>query len=713
VKEDELRPVDLYTSEEAARVKADEFGLRLPDPGKLEPDADGKRQLILLETLQMFEAKGVQHYHELARRNLARWASQAQAQPNGACQIEVVAGDWGEVTLACTKKYGKRFAALNMANADTPGGAYTEGKVAQEENMFRRTDCHFSIVRATFMKPDGSESYTKYYSDLLNGQNGEVYLDTASPRVCIRGKEDRNQDSLGYDHLPDDDVFPFYELRAAAVDYRNGAEYDHDETKRRVAAQLKTLTLRGVRHVVLSAFGCGAFMNPAVRVASAYHEALRERHSDFDVVVFAIFNAGYGPDNVSPFREEFEKWSVQRAHEPKGEPVTVGTPPAPAVAPAVAPAAADLNPALAQAPALAEQKYEPEVIEVCCGTDITQVTERMHGCEDYEHDIAANYAYWKRLATGKALQSSLDGIVRVSHRGGPYVANERSQIIIKEPDFISDHNAVRVNVDVTWASAQWHFNIITHNLEGMCAKMSRAERVRQLLNTWYLGHIQRGTLMVIQELALQEHKTDAKKQSAFLNENKDTLLSALRAEADAGCDLQCETDGYTGCMVYDASAWEHVHTEQIRRPGDANKKSNAYLMKHKEGGFEIWLVNVHLKAFGGLYDILFSENRERDEAHVGELRNIIDTLMRSEHGDLKVTPIYLCGDFNNPKSKRNLVKLAVDALKDYTLQEEEFVSAPSFGATRPRRCRKGRSRKLEATEKKAPKCHATRTARGR
>jgi hypothetical protein len=74
--------------------------------------------------------------------------------------------------------------------------------------------------------------------------------------------------------------------------------------------------------------------------------------------------------------------------------------------------------------------------------------------------------------------------------------------------------------------------------------------------------------------------------------------------------------------------------------------------------------------------------------------------MSSERGDLKVTPIYLCGDFNNPKSKRDLVKSAAHACKDYTLPEEAFVSAPSFGATRPRPCRKGRSRKTRSNRKK-------------
>ena len=39
---------------------------------------------------------------------------------------------------------------------------------------------------------------------------------------------------------------------------------------------------------MLSAFGCGALMNPPSHVARAYAEALLERSAHFDVVAFAV-----------------------------------------------------------------------------------------------------------------------------------------------------------------------------------------------------------------------------------------------------------------------------------------------------------------------------------------------------------------------------------------------------------------------------------------
>ena len=56
-----------------------------------------------------------------------------------------------------------------------------------------------------------------------------------------------------------------------------------------------------MRHVVLSAFGCGAFLNDANEVALKYHRAIERHASHFDVIAFAIYWAGYGPDNFPDF----------------------------------------------------------------------------------------------------------------------------------------------------------------------------------------------------------------------------------------------------------------------------------------------------------------------------------------------------------------------------------------------------------------------------
>jgi len=292
-------------------LRKEDFGSLLPTPAQYYPDCqEGRRQEILVETLtKLEEASPTAHFHALALSNLQRWAEEAKVAraeetAKGKVEVHVLPGDWGEVTLQMTRRFGTLFASLNMANATHPGGGYTHGMVAQEENMFRRTDCHFSIRREDI----ADEDYVPEVTDKLNAVGGRVYLDVEQPRVCIRGPEDRARRDLGYAWLDDDEVFPFYELRAAAVDLRGGEAFSREETQWRVAAQLDTLAEAGVRHAVLSAFGCGAFRNPAAQVAAVYKEELQKRVGDFDVIAFGIFNAGYGPDNYTPFKEAFDDW---------------------------------------------------------------------------------------------------------------------------------------------------------------------------------------------------------------------------------------------------------------------------------------------------------------------------------------------------------------------------------------------------------------------
>jgi hypothetical protein len=256
-----------------------------------------RRREVLRETLASFE-RGGDHLRALAQENLRRWAN--AAAPGGP-RFEVRAGDWGEVTAELTRAHGVTFAVLNMANAYVPGGAYVEGAPAQEENLFRRTDCHFFVDDAELE----GDRYTEAMTARLSAEGGRVYLDVDRPRTCVRGPEDRSRPNLGYRWLAEDEVFPIYELRASAQDLGGGQPFDEAEARRRIAAQLDTLADAGVRHAVLSAFGCGAFQNPADRVARIYRRELDARADRFDKVAFAIFDPGYGPDNLTPFRATF------------------------------------------------------------------------------------------------------------------------------------------------------------------------------------------------------------------------------------------------------------------------------------------------------------------------------------------------------------------------------------------------------------------------
>uniref|UniRef100_A0A6C0DXW6 USP domain-containing protein n=1 Tax=viral metagenome TaxID=1070528 RepID=A0A6C0DXW6_9ZZZZ len=294
------------------------------------------RKNVVRDTLIRFETASEDGYHLQAHINFKNWKLEFERTFKGFdsddTKIEMIEADWGVVTLEMTQKYGEIFACLNMANSTHPGSSYLDGARAQEENMFRRTDCHYSITKNDLYKTrDGNYIYTKKMTNLIAGQpdkNKEfkrfVYLDTRYPRICIKSEELGNTDEneaknisiTGYDLLPSYEIFPFFELRAAAINYsrdeNRGKTKDITELRLRIRAQINTLKEANQKYAVLSAFGAGAFENDCSNVAMIYYDELLKEKQFFKVIAFAIYYAGHGESNYQIFASVFARWPTPR-----------------------------------------------------------------------------------------------------------------------------------------------------------------------------------------------------------------------------------------------------------------------------------------------------------------------------------------------------------------------------------------------------------------
>jgi hypothetical protein len=339
--------------------------------------------------------------------------------------IRVIPGDWGDVAQQIFFDTHHIPACLNMASLIAMGGEYYSGYAsAQEEDMFRRTNCHFcdhelkdytgelkdyTGYDATFLPKDkctedgGVGKYKDEYLKMISGEreDGTCYLDMA-PRICVLG-------SRPYDYpFLEGRSFLFYELRCAAVDLRQteimatmGDNPPHilyyeleqlidDHTSpqekvltlqklarshndKKILSQLRTLKEKRIRHVVLSAFGCGAFQNDPEAIATQYDTLLRgdEFRTAFDVVHFAIYT---GNDKNDVNFRTFEKILTPEAAA-EAEPEAAATPEAvPAVtavtaAEAEPEAAPEATPAVTAATPEAEPEAAPEATPAVTAPD--------------------------------------------------------------------------------------------------------------------------------------------------------------------------------------------------------------------------------------------------------------------------------------------------------------------------------------------------------
>ena len=234
------------------------------------------------------------------------------------CQLYLSDEDSLSATKTATTTYGIIFACLNFANPIKPGGGYRNGRSPQEEDIFLRTDCHFSLGPRNqsdiLFGPgkDGDYIYDEKKTALIQGITGRVYL-IDTPQICFRSNSDTN-----YSIYPNKEIFPFYELRAAALNFNpeikpyvtfpNTSIEAIAQTELRIAAQLDTLIERGLRCVVLGAFGCGIFKNDPNIVANAYHKEITKRKTHFDVIVFAMAAKSKTEDNYLAFKLVFKDW---------------------------------------------------------------------------------------------------------------------------------------------------------------------------------------------------------------------------------------------------------------------------------------------------------------------------------------------------------------------------------------------------------------------
>lgn len=194
----------------------------------------------------------------------------------------------------------RKVGALNFANAYTPGGGVLHGAMAQEECLCRSSNLYESLT-IPYIRKNYYKWNAKYTGDM--GTDAVVY----SPRVTVF----RTDDPIPVDM---DSWFQVDVLTCAAPYY--------DPYKRRPVSRealagvfdkrvkniLEVAAANGIDVLVLGAFGCGAFNNPADMVAEVFRNLLCERGYGrfFEKVLFAIKKNDQANTNLQAFQRAFD-----------------------------------------------------------------------------------------------------------------------------------------------------------------------------------------------------------------------------------------------------------------------------------------------------------------------------------------------------------------------------------------------------------------------
>ncbi|KAK0643709.1 hypothetical protein B0T16DRAFT_416512 [Cercophora newfieldiana] len=183
---------------------------------------------------------------------------------------------------------------LNMASPLSPGGGFLSGATSQEESLCMRTTLLPALRDEFYRLPELSAIFTP---DVL------VFRDA-------RASSESESEDLKKGERWFVDVVSCAALRGPEVEggrYVSGKDRELMRGKMRLV--MGVCEAKGVKRVVLGAWGCGAYGNPVGEVAEAWRGVLRgkgRRWEGVEEVVFAVKDAGMAERFASAFGEGLE-----------------------------------------------------------------------------------------------------------------------------------------------------------------------------------------------------------------------------------------------------------------------------------------------------------------------------------------------------------------------------------------------------------------------
>lgn len=157
---------------------------------------------------------------------------------------------------------------MNLASRTHYGGGYQNGALAQEEELFRKTD--YSLHSGKELYPIQKDSFI------------------CTPYVTV--VKDEN-----YNRLPLKDLFMVDMIAISAINKpklvnNHLSKEDYEYTQMLIRNTFEFAVHHGYKHLVLGALGCGVFKNPPTDIANIYKQIIKEYNGWFETISFAVLS---------------------------------------------------------------------------------------------------------------------------------------------------------------------------------------------------------------------------------------------------------------------------------------------------------------------------------------------------------------------------------------------------------------------------------------
>ena len=175
--------------------------------------------------------------------------------------IEVVNETTMQGAQALNPKENK-IGVLNFASAKNPGGGFMGGAQAQEESLARSSSLYLSINQMSEMYKFNKSRKTYLYSDYMIYSQGVVFF--------------RNDEMDLVEHYEVDVLTsPAVNVGAMLQNKRSELAKADEAMLLRMDKMLALFVQKGIKHLVLGAWGCGVFRNDPADVVGYFQHFLK------------------------------------------------------------------------------------------------------------------------------------------------------------------------------------------------------------------------------------------------------------------------------------------------------------------------------------------------------------------------------------------------------------------------------------------------------